>query len=222
MAILRFVEKAKNYLLDIFFPIKCFGCGLKDKVLCDNCVAKIPQTERETENGIIALFDYRDPLVKKIIWELKYHHKRYIGEKLGKILYEYLLEEVSEMKNGFAGNKIIVVPVPISTKKTKIRGYNQALSIARGFCGCQNKIFEIGNDIVGRSVERTPQARITDRKKRLENVKGVFILKKKEKVAGRTIIIIDDVTTTGGTISEIMKILKNAGASKVVGFAVAH
>ena len=71
MAILRFVEKAKNYLLDIFFPIKCFGCGLKDKVLCDNCVAKIPQTERETENGIIALFDYRDPLIKKIIWEFQ-------------------------------------------------------------------------------------------------------------------------------------------------------
>ena len=56
----------------------------------------------------------------------------------------------------------------------------------------------------------------------MENVRGVFEIKNPEIVKGRTIVVIDDVTTTGGTISEIIKILKKAGAKKVVGFAVAH
>ncbi|MEK7106073.1 MAG: phosphoribosyltransferase family protein, partial [Patescibacteria group bacterium] len=64
--------------------------------------------------------------------------------------------------------------------------------------------------------------RITNRNERLKNVKGVFEIKNPEVVKGRTIIIIDDVTTTGGTIKEILKLLKNSGAKKAVGFTVAH
>jgi competence protein ComFC len=213
----------KNFLLNILFPIKCLGCGEKDEIICDKCIASVKLAERETEEKIHAVFDYRDPLIKKAIWELKYHHKRYLGEKLGELLYEYLIEDIADLRIEVSSRSIFVIPVPISNKKAKTRGYNQARSIARGFCNSQDKgIFELKNNIVFKKIDTLPQAKITNRSKRLENIKGVFEIKNKEIVKGRTIIIIDDVTTTGGTINETMKILKLSGAKKVIGFAIAH
>lgn len=217
------INKIKNFLLDILFPTKCLGCGIKNEVLCNNCIFKIRLVERETDKNIIALFDYRDPLIKRVIWELKYHHKRYLGEKLGQLLYEFLIEDISDMRIDLSGRSIYVIPVPISSKKTKIRGYNQAHAIAKGFCNrAELGVFELKDKVIIKKIETTPQAKITNRKRRLENIRGVFEIKNGDIIKGRTIVVIDDVTTTGGTITEIMKILKKAGAKKVVGFAVAH
>ena len=217
------VNKIKNFLLDMLFPTKCVGCAKNDQVLCNVCISKIRLAERETDKDILAVFDYRDEIIKKAIWELKYHHKRYLGEKLGHLLYESMIEELGNMKTYVAGRSIFVVPVPISNKKTRLRGYNQALAIAKGFCNSTpQRAFEIKNNIVFKKVDTLPQAKITNRKRRLENVRGVFGIKNSEIVKGRTVIVIDDVTTTGGTINEVMKILKKSGAKKVIGFAVAH
>lgn len=218
-----FFKTIKNSILDLLFPVKCLGCGIKNEILCNNCVAKIPITERETGKDIVAMFDYRDPLIRKAIWELKYHHKRYLGQKLGQLLYEFLIEDISDLKSIVSGRSIYVIPVPISNKKTKLRGYNQALSIAKGFCDMTDKeILELKNNIIFKKRDTLPQAKITNRKRRLENVHGVFDIKNPEIIKGRTIIVIDDVTTTGGTISEIIKLLKKSGAKKVLGFTVAH
>jgi ComF family protein len=218
-----YVNKTKNFLLDILFPTKCIGCEIKDEILCNSCVAKIRLAERETDKNIVAMFDYRDPVVKKIIWELKYHHKRYLGEKLGQLLYEFLMEDISDMKVEVSGRSIFVIPVPISNNKTRVRGYNQANTIAKGFCNQAGAgVFELKDNIIFKKVDTLPQARITNRRRRLENVRGVFDIKNSETLKGRTIIVIDDVTTTGGTINEVMKILKKAGAKNIIGFAVAH
>jgi len=191
--------------------------------LCNNCISFIELAERETERNITAVFDYRNPLIKKAIWELKYHNKRYLGHRLGELLYEYLIEDISELKIDVSGRSILVIPVPISAKKIKFRGYNQAYAIAKGFCDSTSKeVFELKNKIIFKKIDNIPQAKITNRKRRLENVKNVFGIKNAKMIKGRTIIVVDDVTTTGGTISEIMKILKSSGAKKVIGFAVAH
>lgn len=223
MRLFLHTQKILNIFINILFPIRCLGCKKNDAVLCEYCLSKIRFAERETDEQIRAVYDYRDPLIKKAIWELKYHHKRFIGKKLGELLYEYFMEDIEEMRIFTPGRPILVIPVPISKKKTKTRGYNQALFIAKGFCDKdESNIFELKNNIVYKKINNIPQARITNRKRRLENVKGVFEIKNKEIIKGRTIIIIDDVTTTGGTINEIIKILKKVGAKKVVGFAVAH
>lgn len=218
-----YLNKIKNFFLNIIFPIKCIGCNKKDEILCNFCIQKIELSERETNKNIIALFDYRNTTIKKLIWDLKYHHKSYIGFKLGEILYENLIEEISDIKIEVSGRSILVIPVPISKQKTKIRGYNQSLHIAKGFCSKGNKkIFELKNNIIFKKINTIPQAKITNRSKRLENIHNVFEIKNKEIIKGRTIIIIDDVTTTGATMSEIIKILKKSGAKKIIGFAVAH
>ena len=218
-----YIKKIKNFLLETLFPTKCLGCEEKNEILCNNCLVKISLAERETEDNILAVFDYRDPIIKKAVWELKYHHKRYIGEKLGQLLYEFLLEEISDMRTIVSGRPILVIPVPISNKKIKLRGYNQSLFIAKGFCDASEVgVFELKKDIIFKKINNIPQAKITNRKRRLENVRGVFDIKNEIVVKGRTIVVIDDVTTTGGTIGEIIKVLKKSGAKKVIGFAVAH
>jgi ComF family protein len=223
MNIHSFIKEVRNFILESLFPTKCIGCQTKNEILCSNCIYKIRPTERETSEKILAVFDYRDSIIKKAIWELKYHHKRYVGEKLGQLLYEFLIEDISEIRTYASGQPIYVIPIPISHKKLKLRGYNQANIIAKSFCESSPvKIFELKNNIVYKKIDTLPQAKITNRKRRLENVRGVFDIKNPENIKGKTIIIIDDVTTTGGTINEIMKILKQAGAKKVIGFAVAH
>src|ERR1035437_8603416 len=129
MKLYLYFKQTKNFLLELLFPTKCLGCGIKNEILCTNCISKIHLAERETDKNILAVFDYRDPIIKKVIWELKYHHKRYLGEKLGLLLYEFLIEDISDLKIEVSGRSIYVVPVPISNKKTKVRGYNQSVSI---------------------------------------------------------------------------------------------
>ena len=223
MKIYIYINKIKNLIIDMLFPIECLGCRQKDEILCNNCISKIHRAERETDKNIIAVFDYRDEIIKKAIWSLKYHHKKYLGKRLGELLYEFLLEDISDLRIEVSGRSIFVIPVPISSKKTKVRGYNQSLSIAKGFSAQVGKnILEIKNKIIFKKIETTSQAKIMTRGERLENIKGVFELKNKEIIKGRTIIIIDDVTTTGGTINEMIKVFKNAGAKNVIGFAIAH
>lgn len=179
--------------------------------------------EKELGSDITAIFYYHDPLIKKVIWNLKYYNHPYLGQKLGEILYDEMMEEISNIKIYTEGEPIIVIPVPVSKKKTKMRGYNQAEKIALGFCKRGGKkVFNFKNNIIKKIIETIPQARINNRARRLKNIKGAFIIKNPDQVCGKTIIVIDDVTTTGGTLNEIINILKKAGAKKVLGLAIAH
>ncbi len=217
------IKSINNLILEILFPSSCLGCKVKGEILCSNCIIKINRTEKETAKNIIAVFQYHDLLIKKAIWDLKYHHRSSLGRRFGEILYEELLEDISDLKIYTAGSPIIVIPIPISKHKKHKRGYNQAQKIAKGFCEKGGKkIFLLKTNIVIKKIRTIPQARITNRSRRLKNIKGAFEIKNEEIVKGQTIIIIDDVTTTGGTINEVIKILKKAGAKKVLGFAIAH
>ncbi len=218
-----YIKSIKNWLLDILFPDKCLGCQMKGSIICTTCAIHIRRTERETSSNIIAAYDYRDLIIKKAIWNLKYHKHRHLGDKLGEMLYETLIEDIADIVTLSKGQNIFVIPVPLSRTKEKMRGYNQAEIIAKSFCRCnKEEIFKLQNNIIIKNIDTKPQAKITNRVARLKNIHGAFKIKKPDLVKGRTIIIIDDVTTTGGTITEIIKILKSSGARKVIGFAVAH
>ena len=121
------------------------------------------------------------------------------------------------------GSPVYIIPVPISKDRKENRGYNQSEIIAKSFCSAAPlNIFQLKNKIIFKKTNTIPQAKLNNRNRRLQNIKGAFEIKNSEQVRGKTIIIIDDVTTTGGTILEIMKLLKKSGAKKVLGFAVAH
>lgn len=221
-SLLRVIKSTHAHLLDILLPQKCLGCLKDNFILCSNCIKSIKKSTITANPDIYACFDYQDPLVKKIIWNLKYYNRFTLGKILGKELYIHLYKEIHQIQAENQNLPIYVVPVPLSKKKQRIRGYNQAKMIAEGFCSSQKECFVLKNNLVIKTIETIPQARMHNKNRRLKNIHGAFQIKDSQIIKGKTIIIIDDVTTTGGTIEEIMKLLKKSGAKKVVGFAVAH
>lgn len=216
-----------NFIVDILFPVYCIGCKKADFYICDNCISKIPEPNHEKLENIMACFDYQHPIIKKAIWDLKYYNKKHAGCILGQQLNIYMKEEISELRQIHSGQKFIIIPVPLTKERKYERGYNQAECLALEFIKNLNEdIFELHTDIIFKIKDTGHQARIHNKKIRLKNMLGAFSLNKNididKYIKNRIIFVVDDVTTTGATISEIIKILNKYGAKKVYGIAVAH
>lgn len=172
---------------------------------------------------MLAALPYEHPWVKKLIWRLKYYRGRHLATRLAEIISEKLLEELADISNFTAGDdKWLVIAVPQSTTRRRTRDFNQAETLAKNLALQNNDFLEFKTGLVIKTKDTLPQAKILNRKKRLENVRGSFATTKAEGVYGRRVIIVDDVITTGATVSEIKRVLKDAGARVVLGIAVAH
>ena len=113
----------------------------------------------------------------------------------------------------------VLVPIPLARKKLKNRGYNQAEEIAKKL-GKELKIPVIIDCLI-KIRENLPQMELS-KEERQENIKGVFEIKNKEKIQGKKILLVDDVYTTGATMEECAKVLKQAGAREIWGVVVAR
>jgi ComF family protein len=221
--VLSVVQIAYMGLLDLLFPEECIACGKASHALCDSCAQNLKNSKDLTPVPIFALYDYKDPIVKKAIWHMKYHRRSHLGKTLGQLLYRGYIEEIADIRIHTLGRSILVVPIPLSRMRYKERGYNQALKIAQGFCDADTeRIFEVKKNIIVKNTDTVPQAQINNRARRLKNITGAFTVTNTKSVMGRTIIVIDDVTTTGGTMNEVIRMLEKSGAKKVYGLAVAH
>jgi competence protein ComFC len=215
--------KILNIILDFIFPINCISCKRSGSILCINCLLTSPQAERESADWIFPLFDYRHPLVKKSIWLLKYKGKRSIANIFAEAMHARILEELADLYQFENFREPILIPIPLAPKRTRERGFNQALLICEKLINLdKNKNFKLEKNILIKPKDGEHQARIEDRNKRLKNIIGSFSVKNEEKIKGKNIILIDDVTTTGATLNEARKILKKKGAKKIIAFTVAH
>jgi competence protein ComFC len=227
-----------NTILDIIFPIKCIACGKNGAYFCLECISNSPAAERESAKWIFPVYDYRHPPIKKALWLFKYKGKKRLASVFAEIIYEKILEELSDLSTMENFNNAILIPIPLSPKRYKERGYNQAELICKELIKIDNlrhsvdvkKSFILENNILLKPKETKHQAQIENRRERLRNIIGSFAIKsdKKDtegnitKIKGRNIILIDDITTTGATLNEAKKILKHFGARKVIAFTVAH
>ncbi len=147
-------------------------------------------------------------IVREIISLFKYQGQR----KLSDFLATYLLEPLSEL-----GNPDLLVPVPLHPVKRRSRGFSQTELLARSL----SKLTGIPVRTPLIRVKNTrPQVKLAMRERKI-NVKGAFVLKAKEEVKGKKVLLIDDVMTTGHTLSEAARTLKRAGAISVFGLVVA-
>ncbi|MEK7588375.1 MAG: ComF family protein [Patescibacteria group bacterium] len=178
--------------------------------------------ERENLDWIYSIYDYRDPLIKRAIWLLKYKGKKSLSKVFATSIYLNTLEEISEMMLLENFKNPILIPIPLSKKRYRERGYNQAELIARELLLLSPETFTLKKDILTKIKDTIHQAHIKDRKQRLKNITNSFNIKNKESIKNRNIILIDDVTTTGATLSEAKKVLKENGAKKIIAFTVAH
>ena len=236
-----------NTILDIVFPVKCILCGKTGVDLCLECLRDAPGAERESAKWIFPLYDYRYPVVKKSLWLLKYKGKKRLARVFAEIIYEKILEELSELSVLENFINPILVPIPLSPKRYRERGYNQAQLICeeilkiqkrnyltppashssplqQGWRGAGGEVFTLENNILIKIKDTEHQARIKNRNERLKNIIGSFGVKNEKinLIKNRNIILIDDILTTSATLNEARKTLKQAGARKIIAFTVAH
>ncbi|MFC1489933.1 ComF family protein [Candidatus Latescibacterota bacterium] len=216
-------SEAAHSVIDFFFPPACPVCEgafSAQEIICGNCIKTVSEysgnyspTKRTLENvdEISILLPYNS-VCRKMIHALKYEGMHSTGLVLGKLMARKTLEYFTMEDNPY------LVPVPLHTVKMNERGYNQSERIAEGFSAFSG--YEIRTDILTRNKE-TPTQTALDPKSRAINVSGAFGFSGGETLAGKQILLIDDVLTTGSTVSECAKALKSGGAGKIIVCVVA-
>jgi ComF family protein len=204
----------KRYFLDLLFPRKCLGCKKEGAHLCVGCVESIPLeiSTKQTQylDHLYSAANFTHPLLNKAIKEFKYRFVRDLSESLARIVIKMIRECDLNLDSPTA------IPIPLSRKRLNWRGFNQAELIT------QHLDWEINTNTIFRKKSLRPQADIENREEREANIKDSFELNHKISVEGRDFVLIDDVVTTGSTIDECAKILKQNGAKTVIGVTVAH
>ena len=131
-----------------------------------------------------------------------------------------MLEELSD-ESLFGGKQSwVIVPVPLSPDRKRERGFNQSELVAQKLAVLLNIPAETRT--LAKIKETVPQVSTRNREERLKNLLGAFWVCNPKEVQDKTIILVDDVTTTGATFREASRVLREAGARKIVKCAIAH
>lgn len=213
----NFFEKTINFI----FPK---GSKLKfENISIEKLEDKISISEKQNEIKCLSFFKYKDEDIKNIIWNIKYKNDKKAIKKIAAILHPYLVEIIAD-KNMFYNDKnFILIPMPISRRRFIERGFNQTEKICEAIRKIdKNNSFFIQNNILKKKFHTKSQTKTKNKKEREENLKGSFKIANKNYIKGRNIILLDDVTTTGTTIKEASKTLKNSGAKNVFPIAIAR
>jgi predicted amidophosphoribosyltransferase len=160
--------------------------------------------------------------MRAAIHAAKYRGRKDLCEMFGAFLWDEFGEDLSTqalLKNIVWS----VVPVPMNAHKRRTRGYNHADWIARGFLArADATAFIFSPKLLAHRGGTESQARTASRGARQKNILGAFTCPQKNAVSGASVIVLDDVVTTGATLREAARVLKNSGARRVVCIAVAH
>lgn len=157
--------------------------------------------------------------LRELIHLLKYDQVRPAANVLGRML----AEAIEDLQPLLSGREIIVVPVPLHAIKSRQRGFNQSELIARAAVRLRPGALQLqlNSGVLERRRETKSQIGLS-RHQRRENMRGAFVVAKPHEVTGREILVVDDVFTTGTTVSECARVLRRAGASKVYVATVAR
>jgi ComF family protein len=243
------VKVASSSLFAILFPSDCRIChapliNIAALPVCEPCLAKIVPMEgplcqicgeklfhpnAETEDVPMcpicrrvgahfrraAAYGAYEGALRDLIHLFKYNGVRPAGKVLGGLLSQ----TVATMA---LPDSVTVIPVPLWSGKRTARGFNQAEAIARAFVSSQSSSsIQLDTSILVRTRETASQTGLT-RHQRRANVRGAFAVVKAAQVKGRSILIVDDVMTTGTTAGECARVLRRAGAKEVFVATVAR
>lgn len=182
---------------------------------------------RLTLPDAIAVFSYKDKGIRKLIWSLKYYHNKPVAKLLGEALAHAVIEDLAEKQEFGTFLSPLIIPIPLHPKREAERGYNQSLLIAQAFARQSGFATDtVRSDILFRTKYTEPLAHSASRSERYQSMKDVFtVLKDEQKqreLKNRDVILIDDVITSGATMTEAKRILIEAGAREVLILTIAH
>lgn len=212
------ILKIQETILNLIYPKTCGICGkITPNALCKKCEINLNKqsenqiTKEGTEiedkyfNELMYIFRYEGK-IRKIIIDYKFNEKSYI--------YVTFVNFLLKNKKIFENIKKYdtIVPVPISPKRQKERGYNQSLLIAREIAHKTN--LELMNNCLIKTKNIIEQSKL-NKEDRAQNIYGVYELKNKQLIENKKILLIDDIYTTGSTVNECSRILRMANPEKI-------
>lgn len=207
-------------MLDLILPKYCLFCGKEDDYLCQGCFNKTKDKPgiffpkgNSCLKAILYSGDFRNPYLRELIHQFKYQNL----SDLKDLLIERLIQT---LESAPYLEEVILVPIPLFWRRKLKRGFNQAQILAEGLAKRQSK--KVLNAL-SRVKDTLSQVGLK-KKERSKNLKKAFQISPAFKafIKNNTIILIDDVVTTGTTLMEAAKVLKKNGAKEVWGLVVAR
>lgn len=201
-------------LLDLFFPPKCPFCGkvLDHAGICPACEKALPWTEegaslRELPGGLqCAAPLWYEGKVREGLLRFKFQGARAAAGPLGELVARCAAER-------FSGAFDVVTWVPVSRRRLRSRGYDQARLLAESAC----RLWEVRPEQLLQKITDNPaQSGLTEEAARRANVLGVYEAAEPERIQGYRILLVDDICTTGATLTECARTLRDAGAADVM------
>ena len=234
-------------MISIIFPIKCIKCRCfineqNNEYTCNKCFKLITikksfecvGCKRSIKLGETCLLcrrsnyldqlliasDYTNPLLAKLIKIFKYNFIYDVRGQIFLITKKYLNWMIKNKKYDPFSEEPLVIPVPLHKRRLNFRGFNQSEIMASLIA--DNYGLMMRSDVLLKTKKSKSQADIKEREERLENIAGVFKVVDQEKIKGRVVLLIDDICTTGATLNECARVLKESGATKVIALVVAR
>jgi ComF family protein len=219
---MRFLLNLVDSFLEFFFP-KSPSVIKLESLSTSELLKTLTPGKIETVHNTLALFDYKDPIVREMIWELKYGGNRTVAEKLGSVLYDVLLDELKEKEMFENWKSPLLVPIPISDSRRYERGWNQSELLAKAIKKEDKQgYFKYMPGQLVRYRHTESQTKTASRNERLQNIRNSMRVLNPHLFKGGCVILIYDVITTGATFSEAKRVLKECGVRKIICVAVAH
>lgn len=232
-----YLIKIKNILLDIIFPSICLNCRKElineNGSVCNNCIdsiktnnstfcpvcrARLPNNQKICHQKVTFILaaagEYGESTLQNIIKLFKYQGIENLAPVLGKIIIKYL----NSLNPKISILNSVIIPIPLHKNRERQRGFNQSKLLAKYISDYFNLPLVEG---IERTKKTKPQAQIKNKEERLKNISDCFKIKNPESIKGKNIILVDDVFTTGDTINEAVKILKENDAKNIIALVVA-
>lgn len=203
-------------LLNLIYPPTCGICGkFSPDFLCNKCQKKLEsQAKFRIEKNLninyyfeehLYIFEYQG-MIRKVILDYKFKDKAY----LYKTIVNFLLKNKKFFQ--ILESYDTIMPVPISRKRRKERGYNQSELLAKEIT--KSVFIEYNNQCLFKNKNIIEQSKL-NKEDRQKNIKGVYELHNPKMIQGKKILLIDDIYTTGSTVNECCKVLRRAKPKKI-------
>ena len=225
------LSRILNAAIDLLFPLSCVVCGREGRFLCNGCAPGLPRLQKPycslcaspgaprlcswceasppSFDGIAAPYLMAGP-VRDTVLGLKYRNLRAWAPHMGRLMTEYMESEPIDAD--------VLVPVPLHRRRVRYRGYNQSELLAREIS--RRTDIPMNPKVLSRNRDTPPQVSMSSGEERRQNMAGAFECT--GDVLGKRVLLIDDVVTTGATISACAGPLKSAGALSVRALALAR
>lgn len=225
MIVATILSKAGRQTVDWFFPPRCAVCGSPESFLCARCEESLPQAQlprcavcwepsamplcRRCQRSRPAFTGLRAPYVfrsgaRELVHGLKYQHQAVLAAPMAGLLFCFLKD------NPLPAD--VLVPVPLFPRRRRVRGYNQSALLAHALA--RQLALPVEKRTLVRARNTASQAETRNADERRVNVRGAFECRSYQ-LAGKRVLLIDDVSTTGATVDACARALREAGATSV-------